>query len=227
MKKKTFKTISCQKRKPSQGRERCLLLAQQPTNKRDIRHTASLLLILALSTSKGLGEATKPQTTKQLVNAQAAEQAVDKATKTQPIEQTPNEVEYTGKQQSDRSNDLEQRLGQQRPKRVELLLRVRHIADLLLGVVDGGDDRGGEFLEQVRELVFRGGRLACLLAALGLGGDAAVGVEAAEGAVAVVEDPRAFFDEGLDVVDEFFLVELVTRRAVGLLDVLRLMLVFV
>jgi hypothetical protein len=61
-----------------------------------------------------------------------------------------------------------------------------------------------------------------LLAALGLRGDAAVGVEAAERAVAVVEDAGAFFDERLDVVDEFFFVELVTGRAVGFLDVLKM-----
>ena len=58
------------------------------------------------------------------------------------------------------------------------------------------------------------------MAALCLCGDAAVGVEAAERAVAVVEDARAFFDEGLDVVDEFFFVELVAGCAICLLDVL-------
>ena len=51
-------------------------------------------------------------------------------------------------------------------------------------------------------------------------GDAAVGVETAERAVAVVEDAGAFFDERLDVVDELLFVELVARGAVGLLDVL-------
>jgi hypothetical protein len=59
-----------------------------------------------------------------------------------------------------------------------------------------------------------------LLAALGLRGDAAVGVETAEGAIAVVEDARALLDEGLDVVDKLLLVELVARCAVGLLNVL-------
>lgn len=51
-------------------------------------------------------------------------------------------------------------------------------------------------------------------------GDAAIGVESAQRGVAVVEDTAAFFDEGLDVVDEFFFVEFVARGAVGLFDVL-------
>ena len=53
-----------------------------------------------------------------------------------------------------------------------------------------------------------------------MGGDATVGVETAERAVAVVEDARAFLDEGLDIVDKLLFVELVARCAVGLLDVL-------
>jgi hypothetical protein len=97
---------------------------------------------------------------------------------------------------------------------------VGHVVDLLLRVVDGGDDRGGELLEVVGELVLLGGGFARLLAALGLGGDAAVGVETAERAVAVVQDAGAFLDEGLDVVDKLLLVELVAWCAVGLLDVL-------
>lgn len=95
-----------------------------------------------------------------------------------------------------------------------------HVGNLLLGVVDGGDDGGGEFLEEVGELVFLRCGFARLLAALGLCGDAAIGVEGAQGAVAVVEDARTFFDEGLDIVDEFLFVELVAWCAVGLLDVL-------
>jgi hypothetical protein len=40
----------------------------------------------------------------------------------------------------------------------------------------------------------------------GVGGDVAVGVEAADSAVAFAEDFRAVFDEGLDLVDEGFLI---------------------
>jgi len=97
---------------------------------------------------------------------------------------------------------------------------VGHVGDLLLRVVDGGDDGGSELLEVVGELVLLGRGFAGLLTALGLGGDAAVGVETAERPVAVVEDARAFLDEGLDVVDKLLFVELVAGCAVGLLDVL-------
>lgn len=100
-----------------------------------------------------------------------------------------------------------------------------HVGNLLLCVVDGGDDSGGELLEIVGELVFLRRGFAGLLAALGLRGDAAVGIETAQTAVAVVEDARAFFDERLDVVDEFFLVELVAGCAVGLFYVLYWLLV--
>lgn len=96
-----------------------------------------------------------------------------------------------------------------------------HVCDLLLCVVDGGHDCGGELLEVVGKLVFLGRGFASLLAALCLCGDAAIGVEATEGAIAVVEDAAAFFDEWLDVVDEFLFVELVAGCAIGLLDVLR------
>jgi hypothetical protein len=55
---------------------------------------------------------------------------------------------------------------------------MRHVCDLLLRVVDGGDDRGGKFLEVVGKFVFFRRSFAGLLAALGLRGDAAVRVEA-------------------------------------------------
>jgi len=59
-----------------------------------------------------------------------------------------------------------------------------------------------------------------LLTALCLRGDAAVGVETAESAVALAEDAPTFFDEGLDVVDKFLFVELVAGCAVSFLNML-------
>jgi hypothetical protein len=47
-----------------------------------------------------------------------------------------------------------------------------------------------------------------------------VGIEAADRAVAFAEDAAAFFDERLDLVDEFLFVELFFRGAVGFFDVL-------
>ena len=51
-------------------------------------------------------------------------------------------------------------------------------------------------------------------------GDGAVGVKAAEGAVAFLEDAAAFFDHGFDVFDEFFFVELFFGGALGLFQTL-------
>ena len=47
-----------------------------------------------------------------------------------------------------------------------------------------------------------------------------VGIEAAYGAIAFAEDAGAFFDEGFDLVDKFFFVELFFGCAVGFFDVL-------
>jgi hypothetical protein len=198
-----------------------LFLAEQATNKRDAARAAALLLVLALAARQHVADGAKAQAAEQFVDTEATKQAVDEAAETKTVEQLADEVEHTCEQESDSRDDLEERLGEQAPERVELLLGVRHVADLLLRVVNGRDDSRSKLLKVVRELVFLRGCLAGLLAALGLCGDAAIGIETAERAVAVVKDARAFFDEGLDVVDEFFFVELVAGSAVGLFDVLR------
>jgi len=100
---------------------------------------------------------------------------------------------------------------------------VGHVGDLLLRVVNGGDNGCGKLLQVVGELVLLGRGFAGLLATLCLGGNAAVGIETTERPVAVVEDAAALFNEGLDVVDKFLFVELVAGCAVSLLDVLRCM----
>ena len=53
-----------------------------------------------------------------------------------------------------------------------------------------------------------------------MGGDVAVWVETAEGAVAFLQDATTLFDQRLDVVDELVFVEFLAWGAVGLLDVL-------
>lgn len=184
------------------------------------RTTALALLLLLPADTQALADASEAEAAEQLVDAQAAEEAVDEAAQAEGVEQLADEAQHAGQQQADGGDDLEQGLGEQPPERVELLLGVRHVGDALLGVVDGGDDGGGELLEAVGQPVFLGRRLARVGAALGLRGDAAVRVEAAQGAVALLQDARAFFDERLDVVDELFLVKFVAGCAVGFLDVL-------
>jgi hypothetical protein len=54
---------------------------------------------------------------------------------------------------------------------------MRHVGNLLLRIVDGGDDSGSELLEVVCELVLLWCGLASLLATLGLCGDATIGIK--------------------------------------------------
>ena len=72
----------------------------------------------------------------------------------------------------------------------------------------------------VCEFVFLRGGLAGGGAGFGLGGDAAVRVEAADGAVAFLQDAVAFFEEGFDVLDELFFVQFVFGCTVGFFDAL-------
>lgn len=97
---------------------------------------------------------------------------------------------------------------------------MRHVIDLLLGVVDGLDDGSCEFLQLVRKAVFFGCGFTVGGACFGVGGNSTVGIKTADGAVAFLEDSGSFFDQGLDVVDELLFVEFVAGGAVGFLDVL-------
>jgi hypothetical protein len=97
---------------------------------------------------------------------------------------------------------------------------MRHILNLLLRIINGRDNGSCNLLEQVGETVFLGRGFAGVRAALGLLRNAAIGIETAQGAVAFLQDATAFFDERLDVVDEFFFVEFVAGSAIGLFDIL-------
>jgi hypothetical protein len=97
---------------------------------------------------------------------------------------------------------------------------VGHVSNLLLRVVDGGDDGGSKLLEAISELVLLRRGLASLLAALGLRSNATIGVKTTERAVALAENATTLLDERLDVVDKLLLVELIARRTVCLLNVL-------
>lgn len=132
---------------------RCLFLAQQAADKRDTAHAAALLLLL-LAATEDISQRAETKATKQLVDSKTAEQAVDKAAQTKTVEQLADQVQDTGEQEANGGDDLEERLGEQAPERVELLLGVGHVGDLLLCVVDGGDDGRGELLEVVGEFVF-------------------------------------------------------------------------
>ena len=97
---------------------------------------------------------------------------------------------------------------------------MRHVRNAFLGIVDGLDDCGCEFFEVVRETIFLRRCFTVCGAGFGVAGDAAIRVEAADGAVAFLKDTATFFDQGLDVLDKLFFVKLLFGSAVGFFDVL-------
>jgi hypothetical protein len=97
---------------------------------------------------------------------------------------------------------------------------MRHVGNLLLCVVDGGDDRGGNLLEAIGETILLRRSLAGLAAALGLCGYATIGIESSERAVALLKNTTSFLDQRLDIVNKFLFVQLVAGCTVGLFDVL-------
>lgn len=56
------------------------------------------LLLLVLSTTKAVCEASKPQTSEQLVDAQSTEKTVDKSSKAKSAEELANQAKDTGQQ---------------------------------------------------------------------------------------------------------------------------------
>jgi hypothetical protein len=182
--------------------------------------TATFLLALLASKAERAGDAAETEATEQLVDTESTEQTIDKSTQSKTVEQLANQTQDTSQQKTDGSKDLEQRLGHQAPKRVELLLGVRHVIDALLCVVDGGDNGGGQLLQGIGQAVLLGSGLLGAGTALGLSSDATVGVETAQGAVALLQDATTLFNKRLDLVDQIFLVQLFTWGTVGGFDVL-------
>ena len=102
---------------------------------------------------------------------------------------------------------------------------MRHVRYPFFGVVDRLDDGGGQFLEGFGESVFFGCCFTAGCSGFGVGGDGSVRIETSDGAVAFLEDAVAFFQHGLDVLDELFLVELFFWCSVGFFDTLLWLLV--
>lgn len=93
------------------------------------------LFLLLAGERAGQGAQTKP--VEQPVEAERAQQAVDDTAETKAAEQAAHDAEHTREQEADGSNDLEERLAQEAPEGVELLLGVRHVLKLALGALDG------------------------------------------------------------------------------------------
>lgn len=102
--------------------KRLFVSAKKTANERDVLNTttAAAALLLLVTTE----ETTKAKTAEELVDTKTTQEAVDEATQTETVQQLADQVENTGQQQTDGSNDLEQRLSEEAPERVELLLGV-------------------------------------------------------------------------------------------------------
>jgi hypothetical protein len=181
---------------------------------------AHSFLLLPATKTKTLRHAPKPKATKQLVDAETPQNTIHEATQPQRVQQLPHKTQHTTEQQPHGRDDLEQWFREQSPEGVQLLLCVRHVVDALLRIVDRLDDDGGEFLEALGDAVlfgrsFTGGRFG-----FGLCRDMSIGIETADRAVAFAKNAATFFDQRLDVLDEFLFVKLLAGCAVGFLDVL-------
>lgn len=85
-------------------------------------------------------DAAETEAFKHAVEPQGTEKTIDDATESKAGKKASDEVEHTCEQQSDGGQDLAQRLGQQCPKWVQVLLGVWHVGNLLLGVLNTGND---------------------------------------------------------------------------------------
>jgi hypothetical protein len=61
-------------------------------------------------------------------------------------EKLANKAKHTLEQETNSGDDLEERLCEKSPERVNLLLGVGHTLELALALLDGGLDLGGELL---------------------------------------------------------------------------------
>jgi hypothetical protein len=87
--------------------------------------------------------------------------------------------------------------------------------DLLPCVINSLDHVGCQVLEQLCETMFFLCGVALGGTGFGGGGDTAVRIETAEGAIAFGEDATTFFNEGLNLLDKFFFVKFLFRCPVG------------
>ena len=105
--------------------------------------------LLPTAETQRFADTAETEPAEQLVDAQTAEQTVDDAAQTEPVEQFAHETQDAAEQETDGGDDLEEGFGQQAPERVELLLRVRHVVEFLLRVLNRLYHGGCELLERV------------------------------------------------------------------------------
>lgn len=113
------------------------------------KHNRFHRLVLLLLAGQGANNGAETKTVEQPVETQSTQQTVDDTAETQAAKQATHDAQDTREQQADSGNDLEERLAQETPERVKLLLGVRHVLELALGAIDALGDRAGELKKNI------------------------------------------------------------------------------
>lgn len=95
----------------------------------------------------------------------------------------------------------ERRTSQQAPQGIQLLLRVRHTRNLLLGVIDSLRNTSSQLLEHIRKTVFLGCGFTSSSLVFRVRSNTSIGIETADDAVRFGEDRGALLNEWLYGVD--------------------------
>lgn len=96
--------------------------------------------LFLLATTEGLGQATEAEAIEQTVETEGSEQTIDNLAEAETVEKTANQVENTSQKETDGSQNLEQRLSEKTPERVELSLGLGKILKLALSTLNGFRD---------------------------------------------------------------------------------------
>ena len=134
--------------------------------------------------------------------------------------QSADKVKDTGQEQANSSQDLEEWLVEEAPEGVEFLLRMGHVFKLPLGIFDALSNVTSEVLEDFGQVVLLRSGFTRRSLVLGVGCDAAIGVETLDDTLGLGEDATAFLDQGLNLPDKRLFVTLILGSAFGLVNFL-------
>ncbi|CEI65511.1 unnamed protein product [Fusarium venenatum] len=162
---------------------------------------ASEDLLETKTTKKTVKEATKAKTVQlETLNVEWVNETYKRSK--DGTEKLANEAENTAKQETDSSDNLEERLGKETPERVDLLLGVGHTLELALALIDTGLDLSRKLLQNVGKVSFLRSSLTSSSLLLSIATNATIRVKTADDAVALSEK----LSTRLDLSDKFLLV---------------------
>ncbi|GJD01048.1 hypothetical protein ColKHC_09873 [Colletotrichum higginsianum] len=176
-------------------------------------------LLLAAESS---GQAAEAKAVEKAVETQRAEEAIDNLAETKAVEKAADKVEDTGQKQTNGCQNLEQRLSEQTPQRVELRLGVGHVLDLALRTLDRlGNGSNTYLLENLGQMMLLRSGLTSLSLGLSVLLDATIRVQGANAAVQLGQNLASLFNKRLDILDKLLLVTLLLGLALSSLNLLR------